>query len=108
MAVFTGLTRGKLKGFRTATRRFIMEVRREAENGTPVAPLPEILAGITQKLQQEQHAWRQRLQADPRQFGAVEVAVHHTFQQLADQLVAGLLTDIGQSGALETPSKKSR
>ena len=85
-----------------------MDVRLEAENGTPVAPLPEILAGIAHKLQQEQHAWRQRLLADPRQFGDVEVAVHHTFQQLADQVVAGLLTEVGQDGALETPCKKSR
>jgi hypothetical protein len=85
-----------------------MDVRRETENGTPVAALPEILAGIAQQLQQEQLAWRQRLQADPRQFGDVEVAVHHTFQQLADQVVAGLLRAAGQDGALETPCKKSR
>lgn len=85
-----------------------MDVRLDTACGTPVAPVPEILAGIAQKLQQEQHAWRQRLQADPRKFADVEVAVHHTFQQLADQLVAGLLADVGRSGALETPRKKSR
>jgi hypothetical protein len=85
-----------------------MDVRLEAKNGTPVAPLPDILAGIAHQLQQQQVGWRQRLQADPRQFGDVEVAVHHAFQQLADQLVAGLLTEAGQSGAWETPCKKSR
>jgi hypothetical protein len=85
-----------------------MDVRLDSDQGTPVAPLPEILAGIAAKLQQQQHAWRQRLRDDPRQFGDVEVAVHHTFQQLADQVVAGLLSDVGQGAALETPCKKSR
>ncbi len=34
--------------------------------------------------------------------------VHHTFQELADQVVASLLGDVGQSTALEQASKKSR
>jgi hypothetical protein len=85
-----------------------MEVRLQAASGTPVAPVPTILAGIAQKLQHEQLAWRQRLHANPRQFADVEVAVHHTFQQLADELVAGLLADVGQSEVLEDPRKKSR
>jgi hypothetical protein len=85
-----------------------MDVRLDHSNGTPVAPLAEILGDLAQQLQHQQDAWRQRLREDPRQFGAVEVAVHHTFQQLADQVVAGLLTEVGQSRALEDARKKSR
>jgi hypothetical protein len=85
-----------------------MEVRLNNTAGTPVAPLAEILTNLAQQLQQKQHAWRQRLRDDPQQFGDVEVAVHHTFQQLADQVVAGLLTEVGQSSTLENARKKSR
>ena len=85
-----------------------MDVRLDHSNGTPVAPLAEILSDLAQQLQHQQDAWRQRLREDPRQFGAVEVAVQHTFQQLADQVVAGLLTEVGQSRALEDARKKSR
>jgi hypothetical protein len=85
-----------------------MDVHLNNENGTPVAPLAEILTDLTHQLQQKQDTWRQRLRDDPRQFGDVEVAVHHTFQQLADQVVAGLLTEVGQSSSLENARKKSR
>ena len=85
-----------------------MDVRLDNKNGTPVAPLAEILSDLGRQLQHKQDAWRQRLREDPRQSGAVEVAVHHTFQQLADQVVAGLLTEVGQSQALEDACKKSR
>ena len=85
-----------------------MDVHLKNENGTPVTPVREILTDLAPQLQQKQDAWRQRLRDDPRQFGDVEVAVHHTFQQLADQMVAGLLTEVGQSRALEDARKKSR
>lgn len=85
-----------------------MDVHLNNENGTSVAPLAEILSDLAHQLQQKQDAWRQRLRDDPRQFVDVEVAVHHTFQQLADQVVAGLLTEVGQSSSLENARKKSR
>jgi hypothetical protein len=85
-----------------------MEVRLNNEEGTPVAPLAEILTDLAHQLQHKQDAWRQRLRDDPRQFGDVEVAVHHTFQQLADQVVAGLLAEVGQCRTLENARKKSR
>lgn len=85
-----------------------MDVRLNSSTGEPVAPLPSILARLHQTLQQQQHLWQQRLHDDPGQFADVALAVHHTFQQLADQVVAGLLAELGQSDALETPCKKSR
>jgi hypothetical protein len=68
----------------------------------------QTLAAVAARLQQQQQRCRERLQCDPTRFGEVEVAVHHTFQELADQVVASLLGDVGQAPALEQASKKSR
>jgi hypothetical protein len=84
-----------------------MQVRTGAKDGAAVAPLPETLAAVAQRLQQEQAAWLDRLQQDPSRFGEVERAVHHTFQQFADQVVAGLLGEVGRAPALEEACKKS-
>jgi hypothetical protein len=47
-------------------------------------------------------------QAKKREEGAtVEPAVHHTFQQLADQVVAGLLGEVGRAPALEEARKRT-
>ncbi len=83
-----------------------MEVKRAAD-GTVIAPLPEVVGAIARQLDQDQQAWLQRLLADPHLFGTVEVAVHQRFQGLADQVVAGLLAELGRRDALETPGKKS-
>lgn len=84
-----------------------MDVRSQAKVGKTVS-LPEQVAAVAQRLEQEQQHWRDRLRHDPARFGEVEVAVHHAFQQMADQVVAGLLADVGQQPVLETASKKSR
>jgi hypothetical protein len=84
-----------------------MDVHLGSKDGAAVGSVPQALATVAARLQQEQLHWRQRLRRDPTQFGEVEVAVHHTFQQLADQVVASLLGDVGQSPALEQASKKS-
>lgn len=50
------------------------------------------------------YAW----QRGPFLIGEVEVEVHRTMQQTADQIVAGLLAEVGQEAALENACKKSR
>ena len=85
-----------------------MDVHLDSKDGATVGSVPQTLATVAARLQQEQQHWRERLRHDPTQFGEVEVAVHHTFQQLADQVVASLLGDVGHSTALEQASKKSR
>jgi len=85
-----------------------MDVYLGSKDGAAVASLPQTIATVAARLEQEQQRWRERLQHDPTQFGVVEVAVHHTFQELADQVVASLLGAVGQSTALEQASKKSR
>ena len=84
-----------------------MDVRLQTKDGT-VASLPVQIAAVTDRLAEEQHVWRERLRHEPSRFGEVEVAVHHAFQQMADQVVAGLLADVGQQPVLENASKKSR
>ena len=83
-----------------------MDVRLNDHVG-PVATLPQQLAAVGEQLQRDQLAWRERLRQDPTRFGEVEVAVHRSFQQMADQVVAGLLADVGRDPQLEDEAKKS-
>jgi hypothetical protein len=84
-----------------------MEVRVQSKDGK-VTSLPAQVHAVTERLKEEQQIWRQRLRREPSRFGEVEVAVHHAFQEMADQVVAGLLADVGQQTVLEDASKKSR
>lgn len=83
-----------------------MDVRLHAKDGTS-ASLPEQIAQIKARLDRDPISWRDQLRKDPSRFGDVEVAVHHAFQQLADQVVAGLLADVGTHSRLEDDAKKS-
>jgi hypothetical protein len=85
-----------------------MEVHTDAQDGPAVPAWAKMAGAIQKQLQQEREAWRQRLAQDPSRFGEVEVSVHQRFQQLADQVVAGLLAEVGQEPTLENASKKSR
>jgi hypothetical protein len=85
-----------------------MEVYREGKKDDVVGSLPDTLATIAARLGQEQQSWRERLLRDPARFGEVEVSVHHTFQVLADEVVASLLGEVGQAPVLEQACKKSR
>ena len=82
-----------------------MEVRLSKDG--PVVSLPQQIAAVTARLTQEQLVWSTRLSRDPQRFAEVEQAVHHTFQEMADQVVAGLLAEVGQQPVLENASKKS-
>jgi hypothetical protein len=68
-----------------------MEVRTESTSAPPVPPGATTLEQLTDLLHHQQARWRQQLTDHPEQFADLEVQVHQTFQQLADQVVAGLL-----------------
>jgi hypothetical protein len=85
-----------------------MHVRTEARPSATVAPLPSILTEMHKKLNSLKDGWSQQLCKDPSRFPQVEVEVHSAFQELADQVVAGLLGEVGQQPALEDACKKSR
>lgn len=84
-----------------------MQVHLEAKDGPVVGSVSQTLTKVAQQLHQEQAAWLDRLRHDPSRFGDVERDVHHTFQQLADQVGAGLLGEVGRTPALEQACKKS-
>jgi hypothetical protein len=82
-----------------------MEVRLSKDG--PVISLPQQIAAVTERLTQEAPVWSARLNRDPSRFAEVEQTVHHAFQEMADQVVAGLLAEVGQQPVLENASKKS-
>jgi hypothetical protein len=78
------------------------------ESHSSVQPVAQILANVDKQLKALKDAWAQRLNDDPASFGKVELEVHQRMQQAADQIVAGLLSQIGQQQSLEDACKKSR
>lgn len=84
-----------------------MRVHTDAQSKSAVPPLSEVVAGVDERLQRLKDVWSQRLGDDPASFGKVELEVHQTMQQAADQIVAGLLAQVGQQPSLEDASKKS-
>jgi hypothetical protein len=85
-----------------------MQVRTDAQANSTVAPVASILNEMHKELSSLQEGWSLQLQEDPSRFGQLEAEVHQTFQQLADQVVAGLLGEVGQQPSLEEACKKSR
>ena len=84
-----------------------MEVRIERKDGSPVPPPSQLIDQLATQLRSEQKAWLRQLAEEPGRFADLEVNVHHTFQQLAAQLVASLLAQASQrSPALEAAKKK--
>jgi hypothetical protein len=83
-----------------------MDVRIQSKEG-PIGSLPEQVTLVKAQIDKDQLTWRDQLRQDPSLFHDIEFAVHHSFQQLADQLVAGLLADAGQRPQLEDAAKKS-
>lgn len=83
-----------------------MDVHTGSKDGPRAAPITEIIHGIGQQLRQQQRLWTEQLSQDPSRFGEVEVKVHHAFQSLADQLMAGLLAQVGQHPQLADDAKK--
>jgi hypothetical protein len=84
-----------------------MEVHSESPAG-PQVPSPALLVEqLATQLRAEQQRWLRQLAEQPGRFADLEVTVHQTFQQLADQLVASLLAQATQqSPALEAAKKK--
>jgi hypothetical protein len=84
-----------------------MEVRIEGKQGKSVPPSSQVIDQLASQLRSEQPAWLRQLTEEPGRFADLEGRVHHTFQQLAAQLVASLLAEASQqSPALEAAKKK--
>jgi hypothetical protein len=68
-----------------------MEVRMESKPGAALKGIDPVLIEIQKRLQSHPKEWLRALTASPGSFVDLERIVHQTFQQMADQLVAGLL-----------------
>lgn len=84
-----------------------MEIRVDSKKGVVVKGINPVLADIHQRLQSHPQQWLRSLQKDPAGFCDLEKKVHHAFEQMADQLVAGLLAQATQGDDFANNAKKS-
>jgi hypothetical protein len=83
-----------------------MEVRLEKKQATPLSGIEPVLTAIQGQLHKERQTWLRQLQANPGSFADLEKRVHQTFQQMADQVVAGLLAQATAPPAFADDAKK--
>jgi hypothetical protein len=83
-----------------------MEVRRESKKGAVVSGIAPVLTEIQERLQSHPPEWLQTLKENPDSFLDLEITVHNAFQQMADQLVAGLLAQATQGDDFAQSAKK--
>ena len=83
-----------------------MEVRIDTTTATPLTGLDPALIEIHKRLQCQPQQWLQTLKDNPTAFADLEKTVHHAFQQMADQLVAGLLAGATQGEDFAQTAKK--
>jgi len=83
-----------------------MEIRLEEKNASPLGGIEPVLKGIEHRLQGERDVWLEQLQARPGSFLELEKTVHRTFQQMADQVVAGLLAQATAGAEFAEAAKK--
>ena len=68
-----------------------MEVRVQGKCGPVVKNVGDVLQQMQQQLQDQQGQWVTQLRDHPAKFADLEAHIHRTFQDLADQVVAGVL-----------------
>lgn len=83
-----------------------MEIRMTKE-GSPVAGVAEVVAEMQRQLPTRQAEWIEQLRDKPESFTDLERMVHGVFQQMADQMVAGLLAEATQPAEWAHDSKKA-
>ena len=83
-----------------------MEVHVHSKKGTTLNGIDPVLTEIQKRLQSHPQKWLRDLQKNPAGFADLEKTVHHAFQQMADQLVAGLLAQATQGDDFADKAKK--
>ena len=86
--------------------RWHMEVRVHKAGGPVVQNVDEVLRQVQQKLQEQQGQWVARLRNEPAKFADLEAQIHRTFQDLADQVVAGVLAQATAADDFAQDAKK--
>jgi hypothetical protein len=83
-----------------------MLVRTKSSQGAVLHGIDPVLSDIQQRLRTHPADWLQTLKDNPSSFLDLEKSVHHVFQQMADQLVAGLLAQVSQADDFAQAAKK--
>ena len=83
-----------------------MEVRVEGKCGPLVRNVDEVLREVQQQLRDQQAEWVAQLRDQPAKFANLEAAIHRTFQELADQVVAGVLAQATAADDFAQDAKK--
>ena len=83
-----------------------MEIRLESKQATVLSGIAPVLTAIEQRLHREPADWLQQLQTRPGSFADLERDVHRAFQQIADQVVAGLLAQATTTAAFADAAQK--
>jgi hypothetical protein len=83
-----------------------MEVRLQGKSGPVVKNVGEALRQVQQRLQDQQGQWVVQLRDQPAKFADLEAHIHQTFQDLADQVVAGLLAQVTAADDFAQDAKK--
>jgi hypothetical protein len=83
-----------------------MEVRMQGKCGPVVKNVDEVLRRIQQELQDQHKEWVTRLRDHPARFADLEADIHRAFQNLADQVVAGVLAQVTAADDFAQDAKK--
>jgi hypothetical protein len=87
--------------------RWRMEVRVQGKCGPVVRNVDEVLRQVQQQLQDQQGQWVAQLRAQPAKFADLEAQIHRAFQDLADQVVAGVLAQATTADEFAQDAKKN-
>jgi hypothetical protein len=82
-----------------------MEIRME-KAGKPLAGVAQVVAELQRQLPTQQSQWMEQLRQSPERFAELEVTVHQVFQQMADQVMAGLLAEVSKPADFAQDAKK--
>jgi hypothetical protein len=83
-----------------------MEVRVAGKGGPLVKNVAEVLRQVQQQLHDQQGQWVAQLREQPAKFVDLEAQIHRTFQDLADQVVAGVLAQATATDAFAPDAQK--
>jgi hypothetical protein len=83
-----------------------MEVRMQGKDGPVLKNVKEVLQQVQQQLQDQQGLWVAQLRDQPARFADLEASIHRTFQNLADQVVAGVLAQVTAPADFAQDAKK--
>ena len=83
-----------------------MEIRM-AKAGPPVAGVADVAEQMQRQLPTQQTEWIRQLRDQPETFADLERKVHGVFQEMADQMVAGLLAEATKPAEWAHDAKKA-